>query len=56
MRYDPDFVGSARVVAPDELAQIIDAASPFRPEHADFEMPRWSWGVMLTGYATFLQA
>lgn len=53
MRYNPDFAAEARVVAPGELAQLLDAASPFRPAHSDFEMPRWIWGVMLSGYAVF---
>lgn len=53
MRYDPNIVAEAQVVAPNELAQIVDAASPFRPAHSDFEMPGWIWGVMLAGYATF---
>lgn len=53
MRHDPNFVAEAQVVAPDELAQIIDAASPFRPAHSDFEMPGWIWGVMLAGYGIF---
>ena len=52
MRYDPASVADARVVGLDELAQIVDAASPSKSEHVDFEMPRWIWGVMLAGYAT----
>lgn len=53
MRYERDFVTDARVVSHGELAQIVDAASPAKPAHSDFEFPRWVWGVMFGGYATF---
>lgn len=53
MRYDSEFVANARIVSANELAQVVDAAAPVRPEHSDFELPRWIWGTMFAGYATF---
>lgn len=53
MRYDRDIVADARIVSANELAQIVDAATAVGPEHSDFELPRWIWGVMFGGYATF---
>jgi len=53
MRYDRDFVAEARIVSASELSQIVDTATGVRPEHSDFELPSWIWGVMLGGYATF---
>lgn len=53
MRYSQDLVGDARIVSANELAQIVDTAASVGPEHSDFELPGWMWGVMLGGYATF---
>jgi hypothetical protein len=53
MRSERDIVAEARIVSADELAQIVDAAAGVRPEHSNFEFPRWIWGTMFAGYAIF---
>jgi len=55
MRYTQDFASEARIVTAEELATLVaPAEAPAMPEHADFELPRWIWVVMLGGYGTFL--
>lgn len=53
MRYDREIFTNAKIISGNELAQIAEAVSGFEPAHSDFEFPRWIWGVMFAGYATF---